>query len=249
MIPKKTWRVNLIGKALRFVERFFFDPKLRRALQQALSKSKRPSDSIKRSLIFFDVGANRGQTIQSLKSIYPESFIYSFEPDPTIFKQLVSKNKWNSVIFFNIALGESTGRFPFYISPLDETSTLYLPTMDSIWNKKKATILGLNSKNMYHRIEVEVVTMDEIVLQQNIHHVDLLKIDVEGGELQVLEGAISSFNKGIVSVVQFETHNDDLRPSQKLKIEEFLIRKNFYKDSSIKHVFGNFHDEIWIKRI
>lgn len=245
----KSRRIRFIAFSLRLLERYLFDPKLKRMLRRAISNSKSVSNSKYKNLIFFDIGANRGQTIRLLKSMYPESCIYSFEPDPVIFSNHLSLNKWQGVQIFNLALGDSAGRFPFWVSPIDETSTLYLPDTNSAWNKKKALLLGLTPETMYERIEVDVVRLDEFISRESIDRIDLLKIDVEGGELQVLQGASTSIKSGIISVVQFESHDDDLRPSQKPEIEDFLLAHGFYHDSSVKHAFGDFHDEIWVKYI
>jgi FkbM family methyltransferase len=244
---KVTYRIRLVAIVLRSLERYLFDPKIRRALQKALSKSNKLSTSKRDYLVFFDIGANRGQTIRSLKTIFPQSHIYSFEPDPIIFKKLTMQNSLEGVKCFNLALGKSEGNYPFWVSPIDETSTLFLPNLDSAWNKKKAAILGLSPNDMYESIEVQVTTVDKFVLNENIEFIDLLKIDVEGGELQVLQGASECFKKGIISVVQFESHNDDLRPSQKNEIEQFLNKHGFLRESTISHAFGNFQDEVWLK--
>lgn len=242
-------RIKLIATSLRFLEKYFFDPKLRRELKRAILQSTQESNRQRDQMIFFDIGANKGQTIFSLKTIFPHSHIYSFEPDPIIFNKLTKLNSLADVHCYNFAVGKSAGLFPFYVSPLDETSTLFLPDLESDWHKRKAAILGLDPTKMYERIEVKVITVDEFVMRERIQFIDLLKIDVEGGELEVLQGAEASFRKGIVSVVQFESHNDDLRPSQKGKIEQFLQKYNFSKESIIRHSFGNFQDEIWIKGI
>ena len=249
MNSTKTLRTKLIGMTLRFLERYFFDPKLRRVLKTAITQSLDKSNSKREDLIFLDIGANRGQTVKSLKAIFPKSRIYSFEPDPTIFKTLSNFSKISDVKCFNMALGKSSGRFPFWVSPIDETSTLHLPDIDSDWHKKKAALLGLSPLDMYKRIEVEVTTIDEFVYREKIDYIDLLKIDVEGGEFEVLLGASETFEKGLISVVQFESHNDDLRPSRTQEIQAFLSSFNFSKVSTIKHSFGDFYDEVWLKRL
>ena len=247
-MSQKSLRIRLIGAVLRLLEKNFFDPKLKRELLKAFTQSEGTPVLHDKDLIFFDVGANRGQTINLLKSIFPKSLIYAFEPDPIIYKNLERTFFNSGVKLFNIALGANGGRFPFWVSPVDETSTLYLPDLESSWNKKKAAILGLSPQDMYQKIEVEVKTVDEVALEHKIYHIDLLKIDVEGAELQVLYGALNSFKNGMVSVVQFENHEDDLRVSQKLKIEEFLLEHGFLMNSQIKHAFGNFYDEVWIRK-
>jgi FkbM family methyltransferase len=245
MIRLRIWLVSFI---YRILEKYLFDPKIRDVLVGAFLKIGVEINSPKKELILFDIGANRGQSIHSLKKIVPASLIYSFEPDPIVFQQLVTKNSWSGVKFFNIAVGERSGRFPFYISPLSETSTLVIPNLASKWNKKKASILGMNIQEMYAETEVDVTTIDDFMLSQEINHIDLIKIDVEGGELQVLLGARNAFQRKMISIVQFEIHNNDLRASQKKQIETFLFEQDFRYHSSVKHNFGNFSDVVYVKQ-
>jgi hypothetical protein len=101
---------------------------------------------------------------------------------------------------------------------------------------------------MYKKIDVDVVTLDEFTSLHEIQAIDILKIDVEGGELQVLLGSRSIFQEGRVSIVQYESHDDDLRPSQQIQIETLLAGYGFVEYSNIKHSFGDFSDKIYIKR-
>lgn len=52
--------------------------------------------------------------------------------------------------------------------------------------------------------DVEVVTLDEFVTENKINKIHLLKIDVEGNEMNVLRGAKKSLEKDIFDVIQFE---------------------------------------------
>ena len=85
-------------------------------------------------------------------------------------------------------------------------------------------------------------------MRHGIYAIDILKIDVEGGELQVLLGSKTIFQEGKVSIVQYESHDDDLRPSQQIQIDAFLARYGFVEYSNIKHSFGNFTDRIYVKK-
>ena len=244
-------RILLIGKILRFLERHFFDPKLKKSLVMALEKLT-PDSATGDEIVCFDIGANRGQTVRLFKDILPNtnSNIYSFEPHPTIFKILMSSYKLaKGVKCYNLAVSDFSRKFPFWVSPLDEASTMNLPDLDSTWNRKKALVLGINPKRMYQRIDVEVITLDEFCSLHRIKKIDILKIDVEGGELQVLLGSKSIFEEGRVSIVQYESHDDDLRPSQQIQIEAFLDRYGFVEHSNIKHSFGNFTDKIYVKKV
>lgn len=250
MTERLSRRILFIGIILRFLERYFFDPKLKKSLVLALEESKGTRNHfVVDEVVCFDIGANRGQTIRLFKEVIPNCKIYAFEPHPNIFRTLISSYKLEKgVKCFNLAVGELSGKFPFWVSPIDEASSMYLPNPDSTWNRKKALILGINPKKMYKKIDVEVVTLDEFTLQHGIQAIDILKVDVEGGELQVFLGSKSIFQEDRVSIVQYESHNNDLRPSQQIQIETFLIEYGFVEYSSIKHAFGDFSDKIYIKR-
>ena len=131
---------------------------------------------------------------------------------------------------------------------LDETSTLSLPNLKSAWNNKKASIFGINPQEMYKKITVEVITLDKFCLQHRIQKINVLKIDVEGTELQVLLGGKSTFQEDNVSIVQFESHKDDLRLSHDSDIERILTGFGFFEYSSIKYSFGNFYEKIYVKQ-
>jgi FkbM family methyltransferase len=249
MAKKISRRILIIGKTLRFFERYFFDPKLKKSLALAveelvLTRNQNSSEEI----VCFDIGANRGQTIKLIRELFPNSKIYAFEPHPEIYTRLNSIYKFaTNIKCFNLAIGELSGKFPFWVSPLDETSSLHLPNSESSMNKRKALILGIEPKDMYQKIDVEVITLDEFVLENKIEKIDILKIDVEGGEFQVLLGGSNVFKQNKVSIVQYEIHDDDLRPSQEKQIVNFLKEFGFTEYSTIKHAFGNFSDKIYIK--
>jgi hypothetical protein len=154
MADKSSRRILLIGKILRFLERHFFDPKLKKSLVLALEESKvTRSSTVLDEVVCFDIGANRGQTIRLLKEIFPNCKIYAFEPHPNIFNTLLPTYKFASgVKCFNLAVGEFAGKFPFWVSPLDEASSMNLPNFDSAWNRKKALILGINAKKCMKRL-------------------------------------------------------------------------------------------------
>jgi len=250
MAERLSRRILFIGRVLRFLERNFFDPRLKKSLVLALEDSKVTRNySAVDEVVCFDIGANRGQTVRLFKEIFPNCKIYAFEPHPNIFRTLGSiYNLEDGVNCLNLAVGQLSGIFPFWVSPLDEASSMHLPDPKSTWNKKKALILGIDPEKMYEKIDVDVITLDEFTSQHGIQRIDILKIDVEGGELQVLLGSRSIFQENRVSIVQYESHEDDLRPSQQIQIESFLTEYGFVEHSSIRHAFGNFSDKIYLKR-
>lgn len=130
-----------------------------------------------------DVGAHRGESIHFFKSIYPESQLYSFEPDPGNFAELKKVAEEFGTHAIQAALGETEGACPYYrqgishmggLLPIDTTST------DS---------LGYAQHAENEAITVRKTTLDNACADLGITQVDILKIDVQGYESKVIEGA------------------------------------------------------------
>ena len=73
-----------------------------------------------------------------------------------------------------------------------ERRKLYLssfPNLNSL-NKPNERSWGFNDEKS---IDVEIITLDDFCLKNNINHIDILKIDVQGAELDVLKGGGKKF--------------------------------------------------------
>jgi FkbM family methyltransferase len=238
-------RLRFILLITELLEKYFFTPKLVVSLQRAINASS-INIKDKNNLVIFDVGANTGQSINFFIKNFSFESIFAFEPDPKVFYKLENYSEKRGVFLNNFALGDSNGRTSFYTSPLTLTSSLLLPNHDSIWGKRKNRILGLSKENSYKEIEVEIRTLDSIVKLNSIIEIDILKIDVEGAELQVLNGAIESLASKKIKIIQVEVHYDDLRVSTHEEIDALLNKFNYSKFDEIKHSFGNFSDVIYL---
>lgn len=125
--------------------------------------------------VVFDVGANTGQTVTALMRYAPRAEIYSFEPGLAAFRALEAKfgNRRN-IHLFNVALGAHPDRLALQLSDDSELNTL-VPRNTA--DKAVSTQM------------IDVKTVDGIVAERSISHLDLLKIDVQGWEMEVLKGA------------------------------------------------------------
>ena len=66
------------------------------------------------------------------------------------------------------------------------------------------------------KVRIQLDTLDSYVHNTKINSIDLLKIDVEGHELKVLEGAKNSLSKNIIKCIQFEYGGSFLNSNTKL---------------------------------
>ena len=239
---RNTW-VLLVSNLIWLSEKVFFYPKLKSAyFEMNLLKTFQ-----KRELVVFDVGANKGQSIIFFKSIFPNVRIYAFEPSGRTFqklKKVASKIGEEDVELFQIGIGKLDTTLNFYESILSETSTFALPNEKSVYLKKKNRIL-FQKKNAFTETLAKLVTFDSFFRDHGLEFVDVLKIDVEGFEFEVLQGASASLIAKKIGVIQFERHVDDMRTDNSASIEEFLENNGYVKVYEIKHPFGEFFEVLY----
>jgi FkbM family methyltransferase len=133
---------------------------------------------IKKGDVFFDLGANFGFYSSYILPLCGKSGeVHSFEPNLTLIphlRQLSDVNGSYGGIHLNVvAVGKESGKsLPFYGSDRIGCSSLY----PHEWlDHDKA-------------VAVPVVTIDEYVREKGIRRIDAMKIDIEGAELDALEG-------------------------------------------------------------
>lgn len=145
----------------------------------------------------FDIGANKGQTIELLRSIYKQPVIHAFEPASTTFAALKNQAPGTSVYLHQLAFGEQVGVAEFRNYQQSELSS-FLPM-----NPDKAE--NLFAEEAVVSIEsVRVDTLDNFCTTHHIDHIDLLKIDTQGFELPVLRGGANLLGQGKVKAVLLE---------------------------------------------
>lgn len=131
-----------------------------------------------------DIGANRGQFALVSQECCPSAKIFSFEPldEPaTKFDRLFKDSQ--RIKLFRVAIGPQAGNTPMYLSRSDDSSSL-LPITDL----QNEIFPGTGLKEMR---SVAVARLDELIHEDDLHSPALLKIDVQGFELEVLHGSES----------------------------------------------------------
>jgi FkbM family methyltransferase len=151
-----------------------------------------------------DVGANHGSWTRTALKYFPNAYFTLLEPQKWLeqyFKDLLESNP--KVKFYNYGAGSASGSFKFTIGNRDDTSSFRLTEDEA-------------KKQGFSQIDVEVVTLNEFIVKQNLLQPDVIKIDAEGFDLEVLKGSSSFFEKTEiflveVAVVAKEIENSFLR--------------------------------------
>ncbi len=142
-----------------------------------------------------DVGANIGQFAIDVRKLYPDAAIYSFEPLPQPYNELLMNTKsFAKFKPYNFALGDYEGITKMYSNEFSQSSSM-LEMADS---HKQAFPHTRNASSITVNIHTLDATVSELQLDSDI----LLKIDVQGSEKQVLDGARETLNKVKINIIE-----------------------------------------------
>jgi FkbM family methyltransferase len=147
--------------------------------------------------VIFDVGASDGSVVKKYKDIYPGAQIHAFEPQPDSFatlSQLASQLK--DVHCNNIALSDVKGINTFYKTNSYPSSSL-LPSIRSGSFVDQHTVLA-------EKYDVTLNTLNDYAESHNIEYIDILKMDVQGNELNILKGGDDLLKKGRIDIIYSE---------------------------------------------
>lgn len=144
---------------------------------------------IKENDIIYDVGANQGFYTKKFLEISIAGKVFAFEPIPDCVKNLRKlENNFNNLIVNPIAIGSKSGAFPMSIG-------------EDMFN----TTSSLKLTKDHNDIMVNVDTIDNIVKINNSVP-NIIKIDVEGYELEVLNGMVTTLKKMELQLIAIEIH-------------------------------------------
>ncbi len=136
-----------------------------------------------------DIGANEGQFVERIRAGGVTLPIYSFEPIPALNEVLRNKAKrqrdWH--VSDPIAIGKESGQGEFFITRETTLSSLLEPSRSDG---------AANAIDITQRKYVEIATLDHLALTfLSKARKPFLKVDVQGGELDVLKGGPSILSR------------------------------------------------------
>ncbi|MDP4286114.1 MAG: FkbM family methyltransferase [Bacteroidota bacterium] len=186
--------------------------------------------------IVFDVGANIGElTLLFSSAVGKRGQVHSFEPTPETFNKLSTiikiANKKN-VRLNNKAVAQHKGNADFNVYEEEYSS----------WNtfaKRPLENYGIKIAPPLS-IVVPVISIDDYCRENFIESIDLLKIDVEGAELNVLKGAERMFQEKKISQCVFEFGQTIFDMGNTItEFEDFFKLKGYkvYNVSKIQNIF------------
>ena len=151
----------------------------------------------------FDVGANIGEWTKLAIEINPKLFIHCFEPSNKTYKKLVSNNFQEQITCNNFGISSKNQTLDLHVFS-DESG------MNSLY-KRHGLENSHNIKPQSKAEQVQLKTLDWYCNERQIEAIDFLKVDIEGHELEMFNGAIETFKNNKIKMVQFEYGGCNIR--------------------------------------
>lgn len=188
--------------------------------------------------VFFDIGANFGLYSWIAKTVCPDCTVVCLEPDASnvrLLKRTIEANRIDNIFVMQKAVARSSGKMTFFSDELTgATGSLESPeTRESFVQREFGRMPGI--------VEVETTTIDS--LASHFGDPDLVKIDVEGAELSVLEGAMGLLERS-APLVFLETAQDN----KPVVGERFRSFYRFFKMSNWKETEGPSFNSLLLPR-
>jgi len=134
----------------------------------------------------------------SLPHFFPRSRIHAFELDAAVCASLNAKGTLG-VQYYPEALAGANGRRRVYETVHPMCSSLYEP--QAFWSD---TFHDLDVMRLKSTAEIEVRTLDDFARNHGVTRIDLMKMDVQGAELEILQGGTQATAELAAIVVEVE---------------------------------------------
>ena len=184
-----------------------------------------------------DVGAHKGEFLEKMLKIEKINSFYAFEPQKNIFNELSEKfSKNKKVTLYNFAMDKEITNKKLKINKLSMTSSLAEINEKSLYLKIK-NFLTFSKSNFVDEYEIQTNTVDKIFENISLQKA-LLKIDVEGFEMNVIEGSQMKL-KEIPFILLENQFGNHYKNNNFKNIINILSKQNFeiYK----KFIFPTLH--------
>lgn len=164
--------------------------------------------------LVIDVGAADGSVALFFQKYLQPQQTLAFEPVPYIYPKLFYDKNPN-VQLFQFALSNTKDTQSIYITSNAYSSSLLKPENNDEFKNQKTQI-------------IETVLLDDFLKEKNLYQdILLLKIDVQGNELNLLKGAIQTLEKIHIVLIEQNNHHIYQNASKYYEVDEFLRQNGF----------------------
>jgi len=200
-----------------------------------------------------DVGSHHGETIFFLDKHFKYKKIYAFEP--SLFNYLLLKKKVSSlkkdskIILSNRGIGIKSEK-KILVQSTDSSSCSYCSiNKDSKYFLKKIKLFNFNKNKIANTEKTQTISLNLFIKMNKIKHIDYLKTDTEGFELNVLKSLKGFINQ--IRLIHFEHHYDNMyiKNYKFTHIHNYLLNNNFTQIYKLKMFFRKSFEYLYINNL
>ena len=181
----------------------------------------------------FDVGANRGDVTGRYRELFPDAVIYAFEPFPLSFETLRDRyGRFASVRCEPVGLSDKEETRQFYVNRNVDTNSLLKPAKTGLSSDAQVANESV--------IDIRTTTIDIYCKANNIAQIDILKLDIQGGELAALKGAAGLLAEKRIGLIYSEVYFLEQYEAHPLfhEISRFLHSHGYYLQDIYSPIYG-----------
>ena len=208
---------------------------------QSLAKDSFKSDELdvfkatfgNKKILIYDVGAHRGLTVKKYVESFPNALIHAFEPYEPLAAIIIEDQKGNSNVVVNkMGISDKDAELSFNINKDSGTNSVL-----------KSKMTGLNSDKQVEtlqKITVPVTTLDGYAKKNHHDRVNILKMDIQGSELNALKGAAGLLKEKKIDIIFAETNFVEQYEGQALfhEILSFLGQYGYVIQDMYHPIYG-----------
>ena len=213
---------------------------------------KKNLDILKKNLgkkikIYIDVGAHNGEMIKIISKEFDIKKILAFEPNPDCMINLKNLKKKNLKIF-EMALGDKLGFANLNVGHISSMSTINKLNYRSFYtNIKKFVISLFYFKNSIYKNKIRIKRNElfNVLKDQKVENIDLIKIDTEGHEFNVLKGLRNYIKKTYIILLEYHYDDSIVKNYNFQKMNFFFVKNGFKLISKNKMILRKGYEIIY----
>jgi FkbM family methyltransferase len=155
-----------------------------------------------REPLIFDVGANVGDYSLMVRELVPAATVFAFEPSGAVYQELerrlAAAGQAANVKAFNLGFSDTKREVALHSYTADGNEASLLSSIDLRLPTQVVAVEAVATE------QIDVDTLDHFCEAHDVTQIHFLKLDVEGHELAILQGAQRLLAQGAIAMIQFE---------------------------------------------
>jgi len=187
---------------------------------------------LSKDVAIVDVGAASGDTALTLANAFPDAPVYCFEPIPAAFQELRRQTaEHRRIIAKQVGLASSAGEGTMFLTHRITSSSLLRPVVDIHDSYLAANLRAQREQS------ITLSTLDSEL--EAVGSINLMKLDVQGYELEVLKGGPLTLRRTNMVLVEMQNHNIYQQAPRYYEVDAYLREAGFRLFSTTPSIVRN----------